>query len=169
MVGSSRLRGYPSDDFALWVRPNLRVIYRASVMAVGFVHAEDLMQEVTTRAWRKLHTYDPRRGAPSTWLTAIVKDCAGPYRRRLMKQEGIFDADPWQRSSPVQPSETDIALRDAISKLPPKQRAAIFLYYYVGLSVEDIASALGCSSGTVKSNLFDGRSRLRSMLEGSVP
>ncbi len=55
-------------------------------------------------------------------------------------------------------------LRAALSHLPEKQRIAICLHYLGGLSVAEIAGDLGVADGTVKSNLHDGRNRLRQLL-----
>jgi RNA polymerase sigma-70 factor (ECF subfamily) len=59
------------------------------------------------------------------------------------------------------------ALQDAFDHLPPKLRATAVLRLYVGLSEAETADVLGCSVGTVKSNLHDARKRLASSLGDS--
>ena len=54
----------------------------------------------------------------------------------------------------------------AVSELPPKYRLVIHLYYYEGFSVAEIAEVLKSAEGTVKSQLYRGRSMLRQALKG---
>jgi RNA polymerase sigma factor (sigma-70 family) len=56
------------------------------------------------------------------------------------------------------------ALKDAFDRLPPKLRATAVLRLYVGLGEAETADVLGCSLGTVKSNLHDARKRLAASL-----
>ena len=59
-----------------------------------------------------------------------------------------------------------IAFVDAVRGLAPKQRAAIVLRYDEGMSEAQIAAALGCRPGTVKSLLSRARAALREVMEG---
>ena len=59
------------------------------------------------------------------------------------------------------------ALKEAFDRLPPRLRATAVLRLYVGLSESETADALGCSLGTVKSNLHDARKRLTVSLRES--
>ena len=67
--------------------------------------------------------------------------------------------------------ERSAALRDAFDGLPPRLRATAVLRLYVGLTEAETAEVLGCSLGTVKSNLHDARKRLAASLgrEGFAP
>jgi RNA polymerase sigma factor (sigma-70 family) len=60
--------------------------------------------------------------------------------------------------------ERAAAIKDAFDRLPPRLRATAVLRLYVGLSEAETATALDCSSGTVKSNLHDARRRLAATL-----
>ena len=55
-------------------------------------------------------------------------------------------------------------LRNALIRLPEKQRIVIHLYYYEQLSTEEIAKILGEKSSTVRSHMKRGRERLKSLL-----
>jgi len=59
-------------------------------------------------------------------------------------------------------------VRDALGALSEEQRQAVTLHYFAGRSVEEIAAALGCAPGTVKSRLFYARKRLRETLGGDA-
>ena len=58
-------------------------------------------------------------------------------------------------------------LREAISALPERQKAAIILFDLEGFSIRDTAEMLGCSEGTVMSRLHYGRKKLKTMIEES--
>jgi RNA polymerase sigma factor (sigma-70 family) len=63
--------------------------------------------------------------------------------------------------------ERSVALKEAFDRLPPKLRATAVLRLYVGLGEAETAEVLGCSLGTVKSNLHDARKRLAASLGDS--
>ena len=62
-------------------------------------------------------------------------------------------------------SDVDVALEQAVSRLSRRQREAVGLHYYAGLSVAETAAVMRCSAGTVKSTLSDARARLRDLLQ----
>jgi RNA polymerase sigma factor (sigma-70 family) len=74
-------------------------------------------------------------------------------------------------------SERDIAtevvdrvtLQAAIEQLPTRQRVALVLRYYGGLPLAEIATAMGCALGTVKSTLHAAHLRLHLELDDEIP
>jgi RNA polymerase sigma-70 factor, ECF subfamily len=62
------------------------------------------------------------------------------------------------------PMGTRIDVERAIHTLAPRQRLAIELYYFVGLSIAETASVMGSADGTAKATLASGRARLREIL-----
>ena len=75
-----------------------------------------------------------------------------------------------RRHDLLQDADTAVTTTDgvdierAISKLPARQRLAVELFYFVGLSVRDVASVMRCAEGTVKSTLAAARTSLRNVL-----
>ena len=122
--------------------------------------AEDLVQEALEVAWRRRHTYDPARGSARTWLLVIVADRCRKRHRSLRRTEELTDLPARGHD---QDQVTDV--RSAVGALPPRQRLAVELHYVVGLTVNETAEVMRCSSGTVKSTLSDARGRLRRLLE----
>ncbi len=151
----SAVRG-AEDDFASFVAPHLLAMTRlAQRLAPG--EADDVVQDALTRAWRKRHTYDASRGTEQSWLLAIVADRARRWRVRTRPLHELVD-------TAVADTTADVDLERALAHLPQRQRLAVDLHYFVGLTVAETAAVMGCADGTVKSTLSDARARLRKEL-----
>ena len=83
-------------------------------------------------------------------------------RERLvsLRRKTLTAPDPGPHAS----DRRAAALKDAFDRLPPRLRATAVLRLYAGLSESETAEAMGCSLGTVKSNLHDARKRLAASL-----
>ncbi|MFL6155491.1 MAG: sigma-70 family RNA polymerase sigma factor, partial [Marmoricola sp.] len=90
--------------------------------------------------------------SPDAYVRRIMTNAFISSRRPLRaSRERLVDAVP-ERQSPQGTDDERLLLWPHIAALPPKQRAVIVLRYYEDLSEQQIADALGCSPGTVKSN-----------------
>ena len=144
-------------DFAAWVSPHLPLMGRVAARLAPAADRDDVVQEALSRAWRRRATYDAGRGTPAAWLAAIVAGEARSARGRTRPSLELVDA-------PVEDSRRDLDLERAVARLPARQREAVDLHYFAGLTVVETAAAMGCAEGTVKSTLSDARSRLRTLL-----
>jgi RNA polymerase sigma-70 factor (ECF subfamily) len=106
-----------------------------------------------------------RRGdeirSPLAWITtAAFRIAAGELqrRRRGVELTGIPSYEP-------NSSATDLVL--ALRRLPEKQRRAVVLMFYVGLSHSEIARLTGSTVGAVAVNVHRGRRRLRELMEAT--
>lgn len=151
--------GATPDDFDAWARPHLTVLHRYAARLVGPADADDVVQESLVRAWRRWSTYDERRGAPLPWLIAIVRDRGGRHRGRRRQHLDLAAADGLTVEH-----DPDLDLERAIRALPPRQREAVDLYYFVDLDVAAIAAAMGCAPGTVRATLHQARAALRAQI-----
>lgn len=156
-----RASAVTSATFQRWVAPAWQFMADLAVRLVGARDAEDVVQEALAMAWQRRATYDEQRGTTRNWLLMLTAEQANRQRRRRR-----FIADPAAvvhrpYANGLQP-DPDIAR--AVKKLSPRQRLAIELYYYLDLTVTDVAEVMNCSSGTVKSTLSDARTRLRATL-----
>jgi RNA polymerase sigma factor (sigma-70 family) len=152
--------------FAAWARPSLLAMTRLAMRLAPRSDADDIVQEALTRAWRKRAQFDATRGTATGWLLAIVADQARSARRNVVRRLRRVDdsaALPDPAAADVLP---DLDLERAIATLPARQKVAVQLHYFVGLGIAESAEVMGCSTGTVKSTLFDARTRLRSLLGG---
>jgi len=98
---------------------------------------------------------------PAAYVRRVVVNLASNRRRRaFLERDRSSDREAiTEVGEPV-----DHVLR-AVRALPPRQRAAVVLRYWQDLSDTDIAAALGCSAGTVKSQLSKARASLARALQ----
>ncbi len=159
-----------------WAAPHLVVMRRLATQLAPGCDPQDIAQDALVHAWRKWHRFDPARGTPRTWLLALTADRARYARTRSRPLPGQLSRfagrrDPWvllpePDAGAEDHLEQDLDLRRAVSMLPLRQRQAVCLVYYVGVTVEEAATLMGCRPGTVKSTLHDARKALRARLGG---
>ena len=122
--------------------------------------AEDVVQDSFVR----LHRNWQRADQPGAYLrTVVVNRCRSWQRRSIMerRQESKpAGARPMTEASSPETCE----ILDALAGLSARQRAALVLRYYADLSEADIARALECRPGTVKSLLHRGLRQLEGMI-----
>lgn len=114
--------------------------------------------------WRRLR--HPER-APAYLRAAVVNQCRSRGRRRVVELRGnrALWADTAEGTTPAAERSGDaLDVVAAVRALPARQREAVVLRYYADLSEADVAGALGCSVGTVKSQLSKARASLSRML-----
>ena len=152
----------PSDParFGEWVSPCVPAMGRLATRLAPAADRDDIVQEALTRAWIKRQQFDPRRGTRLGWLLAITADQARKALRRSRPLWRLVD-----RATAPALSDDRLDLEAAVRRLPARQRLAVDCHYFVGLSVAETASVMGCAEGTVKSTLSDARNRLRNLIE----
>lgn len=159
-----------------------RLLRQAMILCGNPNTAEDLAQETLVEAWKSVRRFKGRCQL-FTWLCAILFN---RYRNKLRARRPIPFSDLMQHErdeieqrpdsvvdlSPdraAQEHEQRALVRQSLEALPRKQQEVIYLRFFAGESLDSIAGALGCSVGTVKSRLFYGMERLRTMHLASNP
>lgn len=122
--------------------------------------AEDAVSKAVLNAWKSSSRLRDAKKVRA-WLIKIAVNSAYEIRRKNQKVV-YFDEIP-DVQLPDEHRYDD--LWEAINALPEDRRTAVTLYYYDGLSVEEIASILSLPEGTVKSRLSRARDQLRQMLK----
>ncbi len=146
--------------------------------------AEDLFQETFKRVHEKAHTF--RGGCFKSWLFTIATRAAIDCRRRKhLKLVSLDQADDCDEANPAQVGaladadaldpanelvreEQKQQVRQAIDTLPVKQRATLILAYYQQLSYQEVAQVMGCSIGTVKTQMSRALAALARRLPDSI-
>jgi RNA polymerase sigma factor (sigma-70 family) len=159
----------PASCFAEAVAPHLGVVAATAQRFASAGDWEDAAQEGLLAAWRHLDGYDPQRGTFRAWLVTIVLNEARRTHRRRAAHDRKVSAlvrDLTERTASSGPGSVRLdAVEDAVARLPKRQRQVVVLHYFVDLAVDEVAQVLGLAPGTVKSTLFDARSRLRAALQ----
>ncbi|WP_460272198.1 RNA polymerase sigma factor [Celeribacter sp. ULVN23_4] len=145
--------------------------YAAQVLTVSS-EAEDVAQEVFLRAWSKAASYDPQKGAVSSWLYRIaVNLCIDHNRRGGFRRFVGLDSLP-EPEDDTPGAEAELAARQRLAQtqavirtLPERQRQALMLKAAGELSGAEIAVAMGASEGAVEQLLVRARNALRARLE----
>ena len=151
-------------SFAAWVGPSLVAMSRLARRLAPDAEPDDVVQESLARAWQKRHLYDEARGTATAWLLAITADQARASRRSRVRRLQLIDDTADVPDVPSEQAQRDLDLDRAIASLPERQQLAVHLHYFVGLPHDETAAVMGCTVGTVKSTLFDARTKLRAAL-----
>jgi RNA polymerase sigma-70 factor (ECF subfamily) len=145
-----------------------RDIYRLCYRYVNnHEDANDMAQEVFLKAYKAIGRF---RGDSSfsTWLYRIaVNTCLNFRAARKPETEELPEALPDARAGAVATLESEDqarVVRNAVSRLPEKQRATLILKIFHDLTHEEVAGILGSTVGTVKANLFHALGNLRKQM-----
>ena len=123
--------------------------------------AEDVMQETLLKLYTQKEPFDSPEHQRYWLVRVAVNEC-----RRLLRS-------PWRRTGPLEEAP-EIAVFDIpaqselyrqVMALPPKYRAAVYLYYYEDYSVQEIAGLMGAKTSTVQTWLMRARGQLRLKLK----
>ena len=137
--------------------------------------AEEVLQDVFVKLWKKAPEYDAARSSPFTWAWMLMRGlCLDVLRRRGRRaiiHEGPSMDDP--SVTTVLPShEPELARREeyrrvltAVAQLPAADRRAVEMAVFLEYTGEEIAGNLNQPLGTVKSRLRRGLLRLRQILQ----
>ena len=152
-------------DFDRFVADSTNGLLRTAYLIVGDLHeAEDLVQETlfkVARRWPKVSRMD----YPAAYARRILVNLAlreSPKRSR--RRTELSETRPGDPVAPAAPLDRNDELRAALAALPPRQRAVLVLRYFLDLPEAEVASALQCSLGTVKSTASRGLARLEQTL-----
>lgn len=135
------------------------MLYRLSVSYLrSDADAQDAVQQAVESAWRHRGAVNPEAFRP--WLVRIVvNECKTQLRRR----KRMWPAEQIETAA-AQQSAPDLALADALSRLPEQLRTPLLLHYMEGFSVKEVAKALRMTETAVRTRLFRARNRLREEL-----
>jgi RNA polymerase sigma-70 factor (ECF subfamily) len=156
------------DDaaFHLLLKQNLPMIHQyASRMLGNPAEAADVAQEVFIRFWQKSKSFDPTRAKLSTWLHQIAHNLCMDYFRKQARLTGLEDRE--EPTSAMLESDLDQEqrtqqMRTLISQLPERQRSALILCHFQGLSNKQAAKILDITAEALESLLSRARRTLKS-------
>ena len=183
----TRAREGDATAFDQLVRRHQQQVFAVAVRMLGDVEdAKDIAQEAFVRAYRAIGTF---RGEAkfSTWMIGITMNLCRNRRRWWARQRKVVAGSIEQTlageekslimqvadtlpspSETAERSELRLQLLGALAQVDHDSREVVVLRDIHGWSYEEIAQALGCELGTVKSRLNRARLKLRALLNGKV-
>ncbi len=145
----------------------LRVAY---LISGSYADSEDIVQETFVACYlNRQGIQNPE--AFKGWFYKTLSRNAWRVCRKQRKEQPTEEVYPEEVAAPGEMlkelvmKEEETLLYEAIRELPVKHRMVIVLYYYNEMSIKEIAKAVGCLEGTVKSRLHHGKQKLREILE----
>lgn len=162
-----RLKGGDKTAFDVLYEKYKNILLRMAYLVSGQIFdAEDIVQETFVKCFLHIGELKKEEGFRS-WLFQILYRTAYRHEKRRRREipdeqiaihadatDGITSLDRIIRT------ESEKQVHDAVQSLDFKHRAVVVLYYYNEMTAKEIARALGCTEGTVKSRLFAARKKL---------
>ena len=160
--------------FQLLVDEQSGAVFRTCYRILGSIDdAEDAVQETFVLAYRGLHTYRGE-GPPGAWLARIaIRECWQRSRSRSRRIEiaqpltvlvQATTADRADVAGEVLAAEERAEVRRAVQELPEPYREVVTMRFLGDRSLADIAVTTGRPEATVKTQLYRGLERLRSII-----
>lgn len=130
--------------------------------------AEEAVQEAFLKAWNVSGKFNPEAGHFRAWFNRILVNLCIDEQRRQRGAEELDEslADPAGNTAVMQLQQNDLSriIGAEMNQLPPRQKAALVLCYFEGLSNREAADTIGVSVGALESLLIRARSTLKSRL-----
>jgi RNA polymerase sigma factor (sigma-70 family) len=125
--------------------------------------AEELVQDVFTRVWRRANSFESERASFSTWLYRVARNRAVDLDRRRRARPLSVGEDPLRTVSGGPEPEAGVDgwdLARALSRIPDEHREVLTLAYFEGLSQREISRRTGVPLGTIKTRTTAAMKRL---------
>ena len=145
------------------------MVYRLAVsQAMNRTDADDIFQEVFVRLVRHVKDLQDMEHAKA-WLIRVTINCTkkhfGQYwNKNVFPIEETEEVPKREEGFEQAEKKIDNPVMQAVSKLPPKYRGCVHLFYFEELSVKEIAEMTDQTESTVKSQLHRARKMLKEML-----
>jgi RNA polymerase sigma factor (sigma-70 family) len=164
-MGRSR-RGASLEELRRVYERRLAELSRVAAAVIGDQDgAADIVHEAFVRAVRQRESYDGR-GSLEGWVWRIVVNAARDARASRPQVEGLEEQPG---AEPAFDDPRRDLVREAVERLPERQRLVLFLRYYADLDYRAIAQAVAVSEGTVAATLNAAHARLRQLLTEVAP
>ena len=166
-----------------------KYMQRTYAIAYGITHnhhdAEDLSQEAFIKVWNSICSFTGKSSFYTWFYRILVNLCIDHQRKHsffkiFRPSDSNSNENPeilhvthniWQNSAGLENPEKNLInkelenkIKNALKKLPAKQKVVFELKYYQGLKFSEIAKILNCSEGTTKSHMFRATKKLQKLL-----
>lgn len=135
--------------------------------------ADDILQDVYLKVWKRAGRFKPEFASPITWLCAIARNAAIDWVRKhgrpvLLATDNASDTEVnlGEAMEAMTAGEDRALIFDCLDALPSQQNRAIRLAFFDGLSHSELAETMRTPLGTTKSWIRRGLLQMRGCLEG---
>ena len=161
-----RCQGGDREAFRHLVERYKDVLYGTAYLMAGNASlAEEYVQDAFLLAWRGMDTFHVGRPMKPWLVRILVNTITSQRRRRSLPTTPLEDADnqsePDDALQMAERVEDQHRMRQALAALSDEHRQVVMLRYFADLSLSEVAEALGCREGTVKSRLHRALERLK--------
>ncbi|MCY3783678.1 MAG: sigma-70 family RNA polymerase sigma factor [Chloroflexi bacterium] len=145
------------------------VLYGTAVLMTGDrAQAEEHVQEAFLAAWRGMPGFHSERPVKPWLMRILVNTVMSQRRRRVVSTVSLeYESEAEDAARPAEEIEAQhdrLVIRQALAGLNPEQRQVVVLRFFAGLTVPQLAEAIGVREGTVKSRLHRALGQLRDQL-----
>lgn len=176
---SDLLANEPDALTVLFERHSALVFRIARRILRNDAEAEDAVQQVFLDMFRAAEQFEPERGSFKSWLLIFAYHRTFNSRRQL-RTHGFYDSDSVEDLPPelihgssrrlsFASTEAVILIEEVLKLIQPRQRRAIELTYYEGLTAEQVSEVTGESVRVVRHNIYRGLEKLRAVLCSKYP
>lgn len=127
--------------------------------------ADDIVQETFLKLLKCKKKFESDEHARNWLLRVAVNECNSMWNSSWRKKVILTDE---QEDKPVFPTPEQSELYELVMQMPPKYRQVIYLYYFEGFSVREVASILKISETAVQTRLQRARNKLKEQLGGMI-
>lgn len=158
------MRDGSEKEYIEYVTARIPALRRLALLLAGDEHrADDLVQQTITNLflkWRRASAAEHLDAYVRTMLVRTFVD----ERRRAWARVRLFRHPPEPPPLETGGFEERQVVRAALAQLPRRQQAVLVLRFFYDLPVDEVATTLGCTAGTVKSHTSRGLATLRRLL-----
>ena len=151
-------------DTAIAFEQYHKMVYKLAFVRTGnTADADDILSDVFVRLIKNTAKIKSEEHLKS-WLIRATINCSNTYYK---KSKRLNEVEMFEANAATAENKENTVL-PAVLSLPMHQKTVVYMYYYEGYSVEEIATHCGISKGTVKSRLARAREALKNTLKGEI-
>lgn len=165
MTDAIPTRVEPDERFADFYREHLRDVSRYVCRRIGDGDAPDVIAQIFTVAWRRFEQVPPPPEA-RLWLFGVARRVVGEHRRAALRRASLHRRLQGEARQPPHEDLDPVLVRveAAMDRLRPKDREALRLVAWEGLTHKEAAVVMGCSANAIEHRLRRARQRIRGSL-----
>jgi RNA polymerase sigma factor (sigma-70 family) len=153
----------PRSRFRSLYESTFRDIYAFVARSQGTgSDTDDVVAETYLAAWRRINDV-PASPEDRLWMYGVARNTLARFQRTRQRRRHLLSrlsSQPDSVAPPIEPHSRHPEVLEAVSHLPKREREAVHLIYWVGLSQDEAATVMGCSANALRIRLHRAKKRL---------